>query len=350
MNACACRVELSEQISKWIPEHLRWRGSGMTTMWSTILLLLSTVASTTAFAQTYPSKPVRVVVAFAPGGTTDILARVYAQKLSANTGQQFIVDNRSGAGGTIGTEAVTKAAPDGYTINFGSTSSLAGSPNLYPKLPYDLMRDLAPVTQVATASIALAMHPSLPVKNMRELIALARSRPGQINFASSGNGSSLHLCGEYLKYLAKIDLVHVPYKGVGIALPDLLAGQVQLLFSDMAPFVPYVKTGRLRVLAVTTAQRSKLYPDLPTIAESGVPGYDLAGWYGVVVPTGTPRPIIDRLHAEYRKALRAPDMTERYATLGVEPVESTPEQFAAYMRAELVKWGDIIKRSGTKLE
>jgi tripartite-type tricarboxylate transporter receptor subunit TctC len=303
-----------------------------------------------ALAQSYPTKPVRVVVAFAPGGTTDILARLFSQKLTASTGQLFIVDNRTGAGGTIGTEIVAKSAPDGYTIKFGSTSSLAVSPNLYPKLPFDPMRDLTPVAHVASAPIVLAVHPSLPVKNMRELLALARAKPGQINFASSGTGSSLHLCGEYLKYLAKIDLTHVPYKGAGAALPDLLSGQVQLLFSDMAPFVPYVKTGKLRVLAVTTGQRAKLYPDLPTIAESGVPGYDLAGWYGVVLPTRTPRAIVERLHAEYMQAMRAPDMAERYATLGVEPVESTPEQFGAYMRAELAKWGDIIRRSGTKVE
>jgi tripartite-type tricarboxylate transporter receptor subunit TctC len=303
-----------------------------------------------ARAQSYPAKPVRVVVAFAPGGTTDILARLYSQKLTASTGQQFIVDNRTGAGGTIGTDIVAKSAPDGYTIKFGSTSSLAVSPNLYPNLPFDLTRDLTPVAHVASAPIVLAIHPSLPVKNMRELLALAKAKPGQINFASSGTGSSLHLCGEYLKYLAKIDLTHVPYKGVGAALPDLISGQVQLLFSDMAPFVPYVKTGKLRVLAVTTALRTKLYPDLPTIAESGVPGYDLAGWYGVVVPTRTARAIVDRLHAEYTQAMRAPDMAERYASLGVEPVDSTPEQFGAYMRAELAKWGDIIKRSGTKVE
>jgi tripartite-type tricarboxylate transporter receptor subunit TctC len=315
-----------------------------------LVFLLSNVAAVSAFAQTYPAKPVRVVVAFAAGGTTDILARLYSQKLTASTGQQFVVDNRAGAGGTIGTEAVVRSAPDGYTINFGSTSSLAGSPNLYPKLSYDLLRDLASVTQVATASIALAMHPSVPVKTMKELIALARLRPGQLNYASSGNGSSLHLCGEYLNYLAKIKLTHVPYKGVGPALPDLIAGQVQLLFSDMAPFVPYVKAGKLRILAVSTAKRSSLYPEYPTIAESGVPGYDLAGWYGVVAPTGTPRPVVDRLHAEFSKAMRSPDMAERYATLGVEPVDSTPEQFGAYIRSELVKWGDIIKRSGIRLD
>ena len=315
-----------------------------------ILPVLLTVVASGASAQTYPTKPVRVVVAFAPGGTTDILGRLYSQKLTAATGQQFVVDNRTGAGGTIGTEAVVRSAPDGYTINFGSTSSLAVSPNLYPKLPYDLMRDVAPVIQVATASFMLAVHPSVPARTMRELIALARARPGQLNYASSGAGSSLHLCGEYLKYLAKIDLVHVPYKGAGAALPDLVAGQVQLLFSDMAPFVPYVKTGRLRILAASTAHRSKLYPEYPTIAESGVPGYELAGWYGVVVPSATPRPIVERLHAEFGRAMRAPDMVERYATLGVELVETTPEQFAAYMRAELAKWGDIIKRSGTKLE
>ena len=304
-----------------------------------------------AYAQGWaPSRQVRVIVPVAPGGTTDILGRVYAQRLTSATGQQFVIDNRAGAGGTIGTEAVVRSAPDGYTINFGSTSSLAVSPNLYPNLPYDLMRDVAPVIQVATASIMLAVHPSVPAKTMRDLLALARARPGQLNYASSGAGSSLHLCAEYLKYLAKIDLVHVPYKGAGQALPDLIAGQVQMLFSDMAPFGPYVKAGKLRLLAVTTAHRSKLYPEYPTIAESGVPGYDLAGWYGVVVPSATPRPLIERLHAEYCKVMRSPEMVERHATLGVEPVDSTPEQFGAYMRAELAKWGDIIKRSGTKLE
>ena len=313
-------------------------------------VLLAAAASPASAQGGYPAKPVRVVIAFASGGSTDILGRLFSQKLSASLGQQFVVDNRAGAGGTIGTELVARAAPDGYTLKFGSTSSLAVSPNLYPKLAFDILRDFTPVAQVATASFVLAIHPSLPVKSVPELIALAKSKPGQINFASSGSGSSLHLCAEYLKYLAKIDLTHVPYKGVGPAMPDLISGQVQLLFSDMAPFVPFVKAGRLRVLAVSTAQRSKLYPELPTIAESGVPGYDLAGWYGIVAPAGTPRLTVERLHAESMKAMRAPDVAERYATLGVEPVEGTPEQFGAYIRAELGKWADIIKRSGAKLE
>jgi tripartite-type tricarboxylate transporter receptor subunit TctC len=313
------------------------------------LLLLSLSASAVS-AQAYPTKPVRLVVAFGSGGTTDILARLYSEKLSRSLGQQVIVDNRPGAGGTIGTAFVAKAPPDGYTIKLGSTSSLAVSVNLYPKLPFDVSRDLAPVAHVATAAFVLAMHPGVPAKNMHELIALARAKPGELNYASSGNGSSLHLCGEYLKYLAKINMVHVPYKGVGPGLPDLVAGHVQLMFSDMAPFEPFVRAGKLKIMAVTTARRSKLYPELPTIAESGVPGYDLAGWYGVVAPAGTPRPIVERLHAEFTKAMHAPDMKERYEKLGVDPVESTPEQFGAYMSAETKKWGEIIKRSGVKLQ
>jgi len=313
-------------------------------------ILLAPLVASAALAQGYPAEPVRIVVAFAVGGTADAIARIHGQKLSESLRQQFVVDNRPGAGGTIGTEVVTKAAPDGYTLKLGSTSDLAVSPNLYPNLSYDVTRDLIPVAQLATAPFMLAINASLPAKNMQELIALAKAKPGAINFASSGNGSSLHLLAEYLKYGAKIDLVHVPYKGVGAALPDLVAGRVQLLFSDMGPFVPFVREGKLRVLAVSTAKRSKLYPEYPTIAESGLPGYDLAGWYGIVAPAGTPRAVVQRLHAEFTKAMRAQDVIERYNTMGVEPVDSTPEQFGAYIRAELGKWGDIIKRSGTKLE
>jgi tripartite-type tricarboxylate transporter receptor subunit TctC len=308
------------------------------------------LATAGAAAQTYPFKTVRLVIPFATGGTTDLLARTLGQKLTAATGQQFIIDNRPGAGGTIGSDLVAKSPADGYTLVFGSTSSIVVAPNLYRNLPYDQLRDFIAVTEVAAGPIVLAVHPSLPAQNVRELIALAKARPGMLNFGSSGNGTSLHLAGEYLKFLAKIDMTHVPYKGIGQALPDLVAGQLQLMFSDMAPFDPFVKAGKLRVIAVTTGKRSALYPNLPSIAESGVAGFDLAGWYGLLAPAGTPRPVIDRLNAEFRQAIHAPDMKERYVTFGLEPVGSSPEQFDAFMRAELTKWGDIVRRSGTKLE
>jgi len=307
------------------------------------------VVAPLAAAQTYPSKPVRIVVPFAAGGTTDIVARIYAQKLTEAMGAQFVVDNRGGAGGTIGTDIVAKAPPDGYTLNAGSTSSLAVSVSLYQKLPFDVSRDLVPVVQTATASIVLASHPSLPARNIKELIELARKRPGEIVYGSSGNGSSLHLAAEYLLFLTKTTMVHVPYKGVGAGMPDFVAGNVQLMFSDMPPFAPYVKTGRLRALAVTTAKRSSLLPDIPSIAET-VPGYDLAGWYGITAPTGTPREIITRVYSEVMKIMRTPEMKERYVGLAIEPVEATPEQFGVYMKAEIQKWGDIIRRAGVKVQ
>jgi tripartite-type tricarboxylate transporter receptor subunit TctC len=305
--------------------------------------------SAPVLAQSWPAKPVRLIVPFSSGGTTDIVARLYAQRLTEALGTQFIVDNRAGAGGTIGTEAGARSAPDGYTFVFGSTSSTAVSPGLYPKLSFDILRDFVPVAQVASASIVLAAHPSLPARNVKELVALAKARPGEIVFASSGNGSSLHLCAEYLKHLAKINMLHVPYKGVGPALPDLLAGHVQLLFSDMPPFVPYIKSGKLRALGVTTAKRSPLLPDIPAIAES-VPGYDLAGWYGFLAPAGTPGAIVNRLHAEIQKLMTSPQMKERYVALALEPVERSPQQFGDYMKSELAKWGNIIQVSGARIQ
>ncbi|MCC6533323.1 MAG: tripartite tricarboxylate transporter substrate binding protein [Burkholderiales bacterium] len=302
-----------------------------------------------AGAQSYPAKPVRFIVPFSSGGTTDIVARLYAQRLTEALGVQFIVDNRAGAGGTIGTEAAARSAPDGYNLAFSSTSATAVSPGLYPKLSFNIVRDFAPVAQVATASIVLAAHPTLPARNIKELVALAKARPGEIIYASSGSGSSLHLCAEYLKYVAKIDLLHVPYKGVGPAMPDLLAGHVQLLFSDMPPFVPYVKSGKLRALGVTTAKRSPLLPDIPAIAET-VPGYDLAGWYGVLAPAGTPAEIVTRLHAEIQKIMASAQMRERYVALAIEPVDKTPAQFGDYVKSELDKWGRIIQVSGAKIQ
>ena len=302
-----------------------------------------------ALAQAWPTRPVRLIVPFSTGGTTDIVARLYAQRLGEALGTQFVVDNRAGAGGTMGTEAGARSAPDGYSFVFGSTSSTAVSPGLYPKLTFDIVRDFVPVAQVASASIILASHPSLPVRSVKELVALAKVRPGEIVYASSGNGSSLHLCAEYLKHLAKVNLLHVPYKGVGQALPDLLAGQVQLLFSDMPPFVPFIKSGKLRALGVTTAKRSPLLPDIPAIAES-VPGYDLAGWYGFLAPAGTPTAIVSRLHAESQKLMASSQMRERYVALALEPVERTPQQFGEYVKSELAKWGDIIQVSGARIQ
>lgn len=315
-----------------------------------VVAVVLAAASLAAHAQSYPSKPVRVVVAFAAGGTTDIVARAYSQKLSEALRYQFVVDNRPGAGGTIGTDIVAKSPPDGHTLNVGSTSSIAVNVSLYSRLPYDPVRDLAPVVQMASAPFVLAIHPSVPAKTVKELIALARAKPGQLNFASSGNGTSLHLVAEYLKHLAKIEMVHIPYKGVGAALPDLVAGQVQIMFSDMAPFAPFVKAGKLRALAVTSAKRSAVLPDLPTIAESGVRGFDLSGWYGFLAPAGTPREVVSRLNGEIIKIARTPAMKERYATLGLDPFESTPEQFGAFIKSEIAKWGEIVRRSGTKLE
>ena len=308
------------------------------------------IAAQGAVAQAYPIKPVRIVVAFAAGGTTDILARSLGAKLTGALGQQFVVDNRAGAGGTIGNDHVTKSPPDGYTIALGSTSNFAVAPMLYAKLPYDQVKDFSPVTSIAAGPIVLAIHPALPVKNVKELVALAKSNTAKLNFGSSGNGTSLHLAGEYLKFMGKFDMTHVPYKGIGAAMPDLVAGQIQLMFSDMAPFEPFVKAGKLRAIAVTTAKRSPLYPNIPTIAEAGFPGYDLAGWYGVLAPAGTPKPIIDKLNEELRKAVNLPDIKERYVTLGLETFTSTPEQFGKFIQSEMSKFGEIIQRSGTKLD
>ena len=314
-----------------------------------LLTCLLLMPAALAHAQPYPSKSVRMIVPFSTGGTTDTLGRIYAQHLSEAFGVQFVIDNRVGAGGTIGTEIGARAAPDGYTLVFGSTSSIAVSTALYPEINLNIMRDFVAVANVATASIVLASHPSLPARNIAQLVALARARPGQIAYASSGSGSSLHLCAEYLKYLAKIDLLHVPYKGVGPAMPDLIAGRTQLLFSDMPPFVPYLKTGRLIALGVTTAKRSPLLPDIPAIAET-VPGYDLAGWYGILAPAGTPREIVLRLHAEVQKIMAQPQMRERYVSLAIEPAGGTAEQFGAFVKSEIDKWGDLVRRSGAKVQ
>ena len=312
-----------------------------------VVLLMPLCGS--AFAQAWPARSVRIVVPFTAGGTTDIIARLVAARLSEALGQQFIVDNRAGAGGVLGMDIVAKAAPDGYTVVLGSTSSTAVNVGLYPKMPYDPLKDLAPIMQVATGPYVLAVHPALPAKNVGQLVALAKARPGQLNFGSSGNGTALHLTAELLKSMTGTRMVHVPYKGASAAMPDLLSGQTQFMFSDMPLFAPYVKAGKLRALAVTTAKRSSVLPDLPPIAET-VPGYEATSWYGFMAPAGTSREIIGRFNAEVVKVLRLQDIRERYRELGIEPVEGTPEQFGTYIASEIRRWSAVIKSAEVKID
>ena len=299
--------------------------------------------------QTYPVKPIRLVLPYPPGGGTDRIARTLAQKLAENFGQQVIVENRPGAGGNIGMELVTRSAPDGHTLALGLTAQFAVNPSLYPKLPYDPVRDFAPVTLLARNPYLLLAHPSLPAKSVKELIALARGRAGELTFASSGSGSGAHLAGETLKTMARINLVHVPYKGAAPGIIDLVAGHVHVSFFVWSSTGPLIKTGRLRALGVTTAKRSPALPDLPSIAET-LPGYDLSVWYGVAAPAGTPREIIARLSAEILRVLAAPDFRQRIGDEAVETIGGTPGEFGDYIRSEIVKWAQVVKASGAKID
>ena len=301
-------------------------------------------------AQNYPTKPIRMICPFAPGGGTDFVARIVGKELNDALGQPLVIDNRGGAGGAIGTELAARSTPDGYTLLLGSAGPLAIQPGLSARLPYDPLKDFAPVTLVSSMPYVLVVHPSLPVKSMQELLALARAKPGQLNFASPGNGTTTHLATELLKMLAKIDVVHVPYKGVAPALTDLLAGQVQFMSGDLSSVLPQVKAGRLRALAVTGEKRSSFVPELPTIAESGVPGYAASGWFGVLAPAATPRGIITRLNAVIVKGIRGAEAHQRLAALGGDVVANTPAEFAAYIRADLAKWSKLIKVIGLKPE
>lgn len=303
-----------------------------------------------ALAQSYPAKPVRMVVPFPAGGATDIVGRLIAQKLTEAWGQQVIVDNRGGAGGTIGSDIAAKSAPDGYTMLVGTSSTHAIAPSLYSKLPYDPVRDFAPVTLVASATILLAVHPSVPAKNVRELIALAKKQPNALSFASSGNGGISHLIGEHFKSVGGIQMLHVPYKGDTPALVDLVSGQVHLMFGTAVSFLPYVKAGRLNALAVTNPKRSPIAPDVPTVAESGLPGFEALQWFGIFVPAGTSKEIVARLNGEIVKIVRLPDIRERMTNLGADVVGSTPEQFAAFQKADTVKSARVVKESGAKIE
>ena len=303
-----------------------------------------------AAAEPYPARPVRFVVAFPPGGGTDIIARSIAQKLGERLGQQVLVDNRPGAGGNIGTDLVAKSSPDGYTLLMGSAGPLAINASLFARMPFDPIKDLAPVTLAASTPNVLVVHPSLPAATVRELIALAKARPGEINFASSGHGTPAHLAGELFNSMAGVKLIHVPYKGAAPALADLLGGQVQLMFSTMPPALPHVKDGKLRALAVTSLKRSPAAPDLPTVDEIALPGFEANTWHGVVVPAGTPGAIVARLNREIVAILHLPDVVERLSGQGAEALGSTPEEFAAYIKSESVKWAKVVRDSGAKAE
>ena len=301
-------------------------------------------------AADYPHRPIRFVVPYPPSGAADIVARVVAQKLGEALGATVVVDNRAGAGGNLGTDLVAKAAPDGYTLLMGNVGPLAINVSLVKRLPYDPLQDLAPVSFMVIYPNALVVNPSLPVKSVSELIALAKARPGQLSYASAGTGSSTHLAAELFKSMAAIDMAHVPYKGGGQAVVDVMAGQVQLYFSSMLGALPHLKSGKLRALAVTSARRTRAAPELPTVAESGFPGYEANNWLGLLVPAGTPAPIILRLNREIVKIFEQPDVRERLSAQGGEAETGSPEKFADYIRAEIRKWAQVVKDSGAQVE
>ena len=298
----------------------------------------------------YPAKPIRLVVPFPAGGPTDIVGRSISQKLGEALGQPVIIDNRAGAGGVIGTEQVAKSPPDGYTVLLGTIGGLAVAMSLYPNRGYDTLRDFTPVTQAVTVTNILVVHPSLPVKSVEELLTLARSRPGTLNYASSGSGTVTHLAGELLKIMARVNLVHIPFKGGAPARNALMSGEVEMSFENSLIVVPHIKSGKLRALAVTGAQRSKLMPELPTIAESSLAGYNASGWYGFVVPAAVPKDIVARLAAEITRVLRMPEVVERLSGQGAEPAGGTPEQYGAFIRTEIDKWTRLVKTANMKAD
>lgn len=313
--------------------------------------LLCGAALQVASAQSYPARPIRIIFPFAAGASSnDILGRALALRLSDALKQQLVVDNRPGATGTIGSEMAARSAPDGYSLLLGYTGSLAISPSVYPKLGYDPVKDLAPVARFAVIPYVLVVNPSVPAASIKDLIALAKARPGQLNFASSGNGSLPHLSGELLKITAQIDMVHVPYKGGALAATDVVGGQVQVYFSGITSMAPLIKAGKLRAIATTTLNRSSLLADVPTANESGLPGFDVSSWVGVLAPAKTPEPVIGRLHNEIAKIVNAPDMKNFILSQGAEPVLMGPAQFGASLKAEIVKWAKVVKAANVKLD
>ncbi|HEX2829775.1 MAG TPA: tripartite tricarboxylate transporter substrate binding protein [Burkholderiales bacterium] len=317
---------------------------------SCVLLTLVSAADVAHAQQTYPARPIRMLVPFAPGGGTDISARVIGQKMTEQLHQTIIVDNRTGASGHIAMEIAARAAPDGYTLIMSTVAPMAFSPALFKSLPFDTLKDYAPVALASSTVFAIVVPPSLPAKNLRELIALARSQPGKMTYASGGTGGASHIATELMQLMAGTSMVHVPYKGGGAALPEVMSGQVSLLFADVIGARGYVAAGKLRALGVTSKVRSKIMPDVPTISEAGLPGYEMTSWNGVLAPAGTPRPIVDRLNAVIVRVLPLPDVAEKLAGDGSEFGRNTPEQFAAFVRSEYAKWGKIIRQAKIRIE
>jgi len=315
-----------------------------------LTIFLSLGAAVPAHAQTYPSKTVRILVGFAPGGSTDIVARLIAQEMTKNVGQQVVVDNRPGAGGNIAAELTSKAPPDGHTLFACTTGVFAIQPFLYSKLPYDPEKGLVPVTQTGSLPYIIVMHPSLPAKNVKEFIAIAKSRPGQINYASSGVGTASHLSAALFASAAGVNMVHVPYKGTGNAMSDLIGGQVVLMFDQPVSSLPHVQAGKLRVLGISSGQRFSTLKDIPTVAEQGLTGFEAISWSGICAPGGTPKPIVDRVYSEVAKVLKVPELRDRLLRDGIEPIGSTPEQFLDHTKKEAIKWGKVVKDTGAKVE
>lgn len=313
-------------------------------------LVLAFAGAASAYAQQYPGRPIRMIVPFPPSGSTDIMARVLAQKLTERLGQQVIVDNRGGAGGRIGMELAAKAPPDGYTLMMSTSITHTVGVSLYSKLPYNVLTDFAPITMAASVPLLVVVNPSVPARSVKELIVLAKASPGQLNYASPGNGTSGHLAAEMFKSMASVDIVHVPYKGGGPAVMDLIGGQVQMLILSAVATLPHVKSGKLKALALTSLTRSPDLPNIPTVSESGLPGYEVVLWYGVFAPAKTPKAIVTRLNQDVVKIMQSPEMGARLASEGGRPVGNTPEQFQEIIKADVAKWAKIVKDADIKVE
>ncbi len=307
-------------------------------------------ASAQNAAANFPERPVRLIDPYAPGGGSGLIARLLSDRLSPIWGKQIVVDNRPGAAGAIGTEMAVRAAPDGHTLVMGTSGSIAINPSIYPKLPYDPVRDLVAITQTSEQLSAVVLNPAVPANTVKELIALANAQPGKLNFSSAAHGSTGHLSGELFKQLAKVNMTHVPYKGSGPAALAVIAGEVQLMISNVLTVLPHINSGKMKAIAVTSRERSSALPNLPTVAEAGVPGYEAMGWNGVFAPIKTPRAIVEKLNADIVRVLNMPDVKERLATMGSTPVGGTPEQFGAYVKNEIARWGRVIRENNIRVE